>query len=333
MEAKLSEFGPAGAADGAWECPELFEAPLDGKNGTRWVLKVGINPGAVAGGSGEQYFVGHFDGEHFENENPASTALWTDYGKDCYCALTFNHLPKTDPPVMLGWMNNWQYADQLPTSPWRGQMTLPRKLALHTTPDGIRLFQQPVHSLAALRGERVAVHEAIDGTGHQFQFSSLVPLGTAQEAGWKILAKDGTFTSVGFDRRKGVVFVERTHSGEVGFAKDFPARTEAPLKLNENSLRLNIVVDRNSLEVFADDGRVTMTNLVFGPADADRLEFFANGGKAGVVSGSLWRLKSKLGEALRAEHVKPFQWPVRRQLKHQACEAAESALRASSVCG
>ena len=72
-------------------------------------LLPGRCPG-LQGGSGEQYFVGAFDGARFVNDNPASTTLWTDYGKDCYCALTFNNLPRTENPVMLGWMNNWQYA-------------------------------------------------------------------------------------------------------------------------------------------------------------------------------------------------------------------------------
>ena len=85
-----------------------------------------------------------------KTRTPPNTTLWTDYGKDCYCALTFNHLPKADPPVMLGWMNNWQYAGNVPTSPWRGQMTLPRKVTLRTTTDGIRLFQQPAPSLASV---------------------------------------------------------------------------------------------------------------------------------------------------------------------------------------
>jgi fructan beta-fructosidase len=289
---RVSEFGPAGATSGQWECPELFEVPLDGKNETRWVMKVGLNPGALQGGSGEQYFVGSFDGERFQNDNPPATTLWTDYGKDCYCALTFNNLPKTQAPLMLGWMSNWQYAANLPTSPWRGQMTLPRKLALRTTPEGIRLFQQPADSLAQLREARTPVHESMSGSGHQFQFTSIVPMGTAREAGWKILAKDGTFTTIGYDRAKSVLFVDRTHSGDMAFSSHFPARTEAPLKLNGNTLRLNVVVDRNSVEVFADDGQVTITNLVFAPADSDNLEFYATGAKAGVVSGSLWKLKS-----------------------------------------
>jgi len=293
---RLSEFGPAGATSGQWECPELFELPVDGTQETRWVLKVGLNPGALQGGSGEQYFIGRFDGERFQNDNPAETTLWTDYGKDCYCALTFNDLPKTITPTMIGWMSNWQYARDVPTSPWRGQMTLPRKLALHTTAEGIRLIQQPVNSLLGLREAPIGVHETMTGTGHQFQFTSIIPLDTAQEVGWKVLAKNGTFTSIGYDRVKGLLYVDRTHSGEVGFSKDFPTRTEAPLKLNANRLRLDVVVDRDSVEVFAEGGRVTMTNLVFAPQDADGLEFYAKGGTAGVVAGSLWKLRSAWGK-------------------------------------
>jgi sucrose-6-phosphate hydrolase SacC (GH32 family) len=266
--------------------------PVDGKTQTRWVLKVGINPGAVGGGSGEQYFIGRFDGEKFVDDNPPATTLWTDYGKDCYCALTFNNLPKSAAPLMLGWMNNWQYADKIPTSPWRGQMTLPRELALRTTADGIRLFQHPVHSLAKLHKARLPLHKTIEGTGHQFQFSSTVPMGTAQKIGWKVLAKNGTFTSIGYDKQKGVLFVDRTHSGDVAFSKDFPARTEAPLKLIGNRLELDVVVDRNSIEVFAAAGLVTLTNLVFAPTDADKLEFYTAGGKSGAVSGSFWKLRS-----------------------------------------
>ena len=62
---KLSEFGPAGATGGQWECPTMVELPVDGTQRTRWVLKVGLNPGGLQGGSGEQYFVGTFDGSRF----------------------------------------------------------------------------------------------------------------------------------------------------------------------------------------------------------------------------------------------------------------------------
>jgi fructan beta-fructosidase len=289
---RLSEFGPAGMGTDMWECPELFELPVDGKAETRWVLKVGVNPHAVSGGSGEQYFVGRFDGERFQNDNPATTTLWTDYGKDCYCALTYSNLPKNNPPIMLGWMSNWQYADKTPTAPFRGQMTLPRRLSVKTTPDGLRLFQQPIDSLAKLRTAPRVLRETMDATGHQFEFTATMPLGTAQEIGWKLLAKDGTFTNIGYDKQRAILFVDRTHSGNVAFHKDFPARTEAPLTLTGNTLHLNVIVDRDSVEVFANNGQVALTNLVFAPADAENLEFYSKSGKAGTVSGNFWKLAS-----------------------------------------
>ena len=92
---KLSDFGPAGSVKGVWECPELFEAPVEGgANGeSRWVLKVDVNDGAPFGGSGGQYFVGQFDGTEFRAEGRQSEPLWIDYGKDFYASQTWNDAP------------------------------------------------------------------------------------------------------------------------------------------------------------------------------------------------------------------------------------------------
>ena len=89
----LSDFGPAGATGGVWECPDLFPLPVDGnRDEMRWVLDVDINPGGVAGGSGGQYFVGSFDGTRFVNDNSPATTLWVDYGKDFYATtLVLRH--------------------------------------------------------------------------------------------------------------------------------------------------------------------------------------------------------------------------------------------------
>jgi sucrose-6-phosphate hydrolase SacC (GH32 family) len=289
----ISDFGPAGATSGQWECPELFQLPVEGKPGqTRWVLKVGLNPGALQGGSGEQYFIGQFDGTEFKNENPASLTLWTDYGKDCYCALTFNGLPKTHSPVMIGWMDNWEYAANLPTSPWRGQMTLPRKLTLKRTADGIRLFQAPIDELQSLsEGSHNVVGKSQSIQSHSYEFESTVDLGKASDAGWKILASDGSFTLLGYDRQKGVLYVDRRHSGTAQVSDKFTTRIEAPLKLT-GPLSLDFVVDRSSIELFANHGAVTMTDLVFPNAGAANIEFYSTGGEAGAVSAHVTELKS-----------------------------------------
>jgi fructan beta-fructosidase len=282
----LSDFGPAGASGGQWECPELFELPIESKPGqTRWVLKIGLNPGALQGGSGEQYFVGQFDGSRFVNDNPSSLTLWTDYGKDCYCALTFNNLPRTQSQVMLGWMNNWQYAGDVPTRPWRGQMTVPRKLALRETSEGLRLVQNPIDALAQLR-------QTPNPESDTFELQATVTLAGAKEVGWMLFTGDAAYTLVGYDREKQQLFVERRHSGETNFSKDFPARTTAPLQLSGNELRVHILVDRSSLEVFAGDGRIAITNLIFPPPGARRVEFYSKGGQAGAVKTERWNLRS-----------------------------------------
>ena len=273
----ISEFGPAGAAGGQWECPELFELPIADSNGERrWVMKVGLNPGARLGGSGEQYFVGRFDGTHFTNDNPSSLTLWTDYGKDCYCALTFNGLPRDQKPVMIGWMDNWQYAAKLPTSPWRGQMTFPRELSLRKTPAGIRLYQQPIEQIEQLAGSTDDSRPT-----HSFILAFSLDTNKGREVGLKLLANAQNYTSVGYDPGKKVLFVDRSHSGLTGFSPDFPARIEAPLATGEKTLQIKVLVDRCSIEVFADGGRVVSTNLVFPPADANGIQNI--GGKVVAV--------------------------------------------------
>jgi len=274
---QLSEFGPAGATGGQWECPVLFPV------GDRWVLKVGLNPGGVQGGSGEQYFIGNFDGTKFVNDNPADLTLWTDYGKDCYCALPFNNLPT---PILLGWMNNWQYADKVPTSPWRGQMTIPRELALRTFPEGVRLVQQPVRGLAKLRGR--ATKKLKTST---FDIEAALDLNGADEAAWKLTYRDGSYTTVGYNATRQELYVDRTQSGIVNFSDKFPARTAAPLTLTEGKLKVRILGDRDSLEVFSSDGRVAITNLIF-PRSEPNGFIFESAGKARQTSLTIWPMKS-----------------------------------------
>ncbi|NDJ11190.1 MAG: glycoside hydrolase family 32 protein [Acidobacteriia bacterium] len=308
---KLSEFGPAGAPAGQsagqwagqWECPTLVELPVDGSpTRTRFVLKIGLNPGALQGGSGEQYFVGTFDGTKFTNDNKEATTLWTDYGKDCYCALVFNGLPKTQVPVMLGWMNNWQYAGKVPTAPWRGQMTLPRQLGLKTTPAGLRLIQQPAAGLSSLRGERFGwtgqnlqelntALKAKSGTGYELQ--STFTLGDATKVEWKLLSSATGWTTVGYDKTKGELYIDRTKSGNTGFHKDFPGSVTAPLNVPATGiLKLRIVVDRSTLEVFAQDGLVAMTDLTYPPVGASNIELIADGPAPRRTEVELWPLTS-----------------------------------------
>ena len=143
----LSDFGPQGAHPVSnWECPDLFELPVEGEPGaTKWVLQVDSGRGHPWTGSGCQYFVGEFDGVRFRNDNPPETALWLDWGRDFYAAQSYAGVPDTDGRrIVIGWINNWMYANRTPTSPWRGAQSVPRQLQLKRFREGLRLVQQPV---------------------------------------------------------------------------------------------------------------------------------------------------------------------------------------------
>ena len=130
----LSQFGPAGVPDtqkSNWECPDLFPIPIEGEpNATKWVLHVGMGDGHVGGGSGGEYFIGDFDGVKFRNSNPADEVRWEDYGKDNYAGVSWSGASGPNGErVWIGWMSNWQYANDIPTAPWRTALTTPRLLS------------------------------------------------------------------------------------------------------------------------------------------------------------------------------------------------------------
>ena len=125
-----------GCTDGIWEVPDIFQLPnQDGD--LKWVLIISISKGSPAGGSGVQYFIGDFDGITFHWDENLGTK-WLDFGPDNYAGSTWFNEPDDD-RLYIGWMSNWTYANNVPTDPWRGSMTLPRKLQLFDNGSGLEL--------------------------------------------------------------------------------------------------------------------------------------------------------------------------------------------------
>lgn len=277
-----SEFGAGfGSQAGVWECPDLFSLPLEGRVGEeRWILLLSTNG---SDGSQMEYFVGDFDGEVFTSENPATTVLPFDYGRDCYAAVTWSDLPPEDGRrIAIGWMNNWRYARQMPGEIWRGAMTLPRELRLAARPEGPRLLQRPAAELRRLRRqERHWPAQAITpGTrpdaalcGDALEIVATFGAGSAQEFGFTVRADADRGATIGYDAATERLFIARGEASNAALDR-FGGKQEAPLPRGAASLTLHIFIDRCSLEVFADDGAVVLTDLFF-PADNDAIEVYA----------------------------------------------------------
>lgn len=461
----LSDFGPAGAIGGIWECPDLFPLPVDGHaDRTKWVLVVNLSPGAPAGGSGGQHFIGDFDGQtftpdadrtpaaavpegetvfDFENgydawdatgeafaadsagaadeqrpvfgaqgqqfahsgrggaaatgtlTSPAFTiergrlnfllggggvdgtrvellaggepvrtagghggrtlewaswdvadlsgqdvrlrivdesgaedgalfvdhvlqsdteavpsterADWLDYGADFYAAVSWSDIPEFDGRrLMIGWMNNWGYAQRIPTSPWRSAQSLPRRVLLRSTEGGgAELLHQPVVELRQLRRTQRHLQDlpiAGDTTvalgdrgiaGKLLEIVAEFEVGEAEEVGLAVRrGAGGEETLIGYDAAAGAVFVDRTNAGEDGFDPAFAARHGAPLEVEDGRVTLHVFVDWSSVDVFAEEGRVALTDRIFPDPASEGVALYAKGGTARLVSLDAWELDS-----------------------------------------
>jgi sucrose-6-phosphate hydrolase SacC (GH32 family) len=295
-------FGPGyGATCGVWETPDLFELPVDGGPETRWVLTVAIGGCAPAGGTGVQYFVGDFDGEKFTSENSKDTVLWVDSGADFYAPQGWNNAPDGR-QIWAAWMNNWSYAQDIPTSTWRGALTLPRELGLTKTPDGVRLVQEPVPELEELRDRHRSWEDVtISGesdllaevSGETLEIVAEFEASQAMDAdrlGLRVRSGKGSYTTIGYVPKQEKLFVDRSHSGDVAFSPSFSAVHVAGLEPIDGRIRLHVFLDRSSLEVLAGDGQVSFSEQIF-PDDASLgVEVFSEGGKARLARLDVYEL-------------------------------------------
>jgi fructan beta-fructosidase len=291
----LSDFGPAGATDGAWECPDLFPLPVEGEpESSKWVLKVDVFKSVNA-----QYFVGDFDGERFIQEDNLPVWLCADHGADFYAAQSWSDEPNGR-RIWIGWLNNWHYANVIPTSPWRGSFSVPRELRLRRVQESLRLVQQPVEELKQLRQEFYHVTGKDIATVNA-QLSALpvnlaleinvgFALESAQEFGIKICTGKDEETLIGYEARTRQIFVDRRNAGEGTFSDQFPAVHRAPLAPQGGKIKLHIFVDSCSVEVFGSEGEAVISDLIFPHSQSATLELFAHGGNVDIQTLDIWKL-------------------------------------------
>lgn len=297
---KESEFGAMqGAHGGVWECPDLVEIPVEGSREKKWVLICNLNPGGPFGGSAAQYFVGSFDGKKFVNESPTQTK-WMDWGKDNYATVTWNNAPDGR-CIALGWMSNWQYANNVPTRQYRSANTLARDLTLYREGQELYLKSTPSSEVKKARGKKVSIpsfkvsekHEMVNLFEEKqgaYEVEIVIQNAGASKIAFCLLNDKGEKVSMYYDLNRKQFVMDRSESGKVDFSKDFPAVTVAPVNVDKE-LTLRLFVDWSSIEAFGEDGKFVMTNLVFPSQPYVKMCFEADKNGYAVKSLNVYKLQ------------------------------------------
>jgi fructan beta-fructosidase len=241
----------------------------------KWVLSTSTGPIT-------QYFVGSFDGIKFTNDNPANTTLWIDYGPDSYAGVTWNSAPNNR-TVFISWMNNWQYADKVPTELWRGQTSIPRSLSLiYNSDKKLLLSSMPVPEINGISIRSIpVVHNTTEAiiinanTKHPINNNSVkiqsklldINLNLdisgidSQDVFGLHFGKDKL--SVYYNNADKKYYINRANAGKHDFSDKFQLVTSAPRLTSTKSMNLSLIVDVSSIELFADNGLTVMTSLFF----------------------------------------------------------------------
>ncbi|MGN0294705.1 MAG: glycoside hydrolase family 32 protein [Lachnospiraceae bacterium] len=261
-----------------WECPDLFK--LDGKDvilcSPMDMLPEGFE---YDNGNGTLCLIGELDEETGTFKDEANQAV--DYGIDFYAPQTMK--TPDGRTVMIAWMQNWDTSRLHPKETrWFGQMTLPRELSLKNG----RLIQKPVRELETLRSNKVEYRDVIfedtlklEGIeGRQIDMEIELSPGDEQNIYKKFavyFAQDsGIYTTVSFRPHESVLKVDRKFSG----SRRATLHNRRSQVCSENGkLKLRLILDRFSAELFVNDGEQTVTTTIYTNLAADGISFFADG--------------------------------------------------------
>jgi fructan beta-fructosidase len=261
--ADLKKWKYESRIEGFYECPDLFELPIEGEaKKTKWVLY-------AADGL---YVLGDFDGKTFTAE---TKKLRTWHG-NFYAAQTFSDAPDGR-RVQIGWANGVSFPDM----PFNQQMTIPCQLTLRKTADGVRMFAYPVKEVDSLGEKAFSLKGGKVGKGED-------PLAKVKGELLDVRAeieppKEGGFA---FDLR-GVAVRYDAVKGQL-----YAGKLAMPLKPIDGKVRLRLLLDRGSLEAFGNDGRVALSLAVRPSADNRSLSLTAFGGEAKVASLEVYEVRS-----------------------------------------
>jgi fructan beta-fructosidase len=246
-----------------------------------------------------QYFVGEFDGTKFLEDKPSTKINKQDYGTDYYAAVAY-HNTIDKQPISIGWVNNWEYANTIPTKPWKSAMSLPRKLSVKKQGDEWVLVQQPIFGLQILRGVEqktadlsVKKIKDLPFSGTSYELSLSIKPSENAIAGIRVAVGGDRYFEISYDIKKEMLSIDRSHTVN-GFNAKYASivKSGTSLKTKEGKIDLSIYFDASIVEVYSDDGTVVFTSQVF-PDKIDRgIQLVSEGGITQFSNIRFWQMKS-----------------------------------------
>jgi len=297
---RLSEFGDGiGSHGGVWECPDLVSLDYNGK--TKWVLIVSINPGGPNGGSATQYFIGDFDGKTFRAD-ALPYPLWMDYGRDNYAGVTWSNIPENDGrKIFMGWMSNWDYANNVPTKNFRSAMTVARELKIANNGKHLVVSSYPVAETRTLRAlesakkdvvveKEVVLSNLLDKNKGTYEIEMTLKPQNAGIFGFMLQNSKNEELEFRFDMTTGFFSIHRHKSGLVDFEGRFAAGMNAPL-VKKDAYKVRVLVDKASAEIFINEGELALTTIFFPTEVMNKLKFYTTEGKFSAEHIKIYQIK------------------------------------------
>jgi fructan beta-fructosidase len=255
------------------ECPELFELPVDGDTNNKRNPASRESKWILYGGSGD-YLIGSFDGRQFKSE---TDPIRFHYGNCFYASQTFNNIPKKDGRrIQIAWGRV-----AMPEMPFNQMMLFPVTLRLRTTEEGAQMFAIPIREIETLHKRdwqwKNKILKPKDNllsglSGELFHIKAELQVNDVQETGFVI---------------RDIPVVYNIQKQELSCQ----GKT-APLKPENGKIRLEILVDRTSIEIFGNDGRIYMPIGVILVDNSKSLEVFTKGGNIEVKFLEVYELRS-----------------------------------------
>jgi len=301
---KLSDFGPAGYTRNGWECPSMLPLVVDNDSkNIKWVLFVssGGDHGPLI-----QYFVGDFDGQTFKDDNNGSKVLPVDYGDCFYAAIAWRDAPQNK-KILLGWLQDGHGE----TYPWKGQMSIPHDLSLKTTDEGLRLIQEPSSIVTKAMNKyadektllkknlrisdtRINLNKERPYSGNSYWLKAEFEVTKdTKKVGFNIVENPNITKNVmvGYDAENGDLYIDCTIS-EIGNKSRRNLMQRAPMKPIDGVVKIQVLVDNSSLEVFGNDGEKVISTMIYPDINATNLSVFAEG-KAKIKEIKIWDINQK----------------------------------------